>query len=42
MTRWLQRDPERDIVQHAPVLLIPHVLPLDLCRELIGGLGDGK
>ncbi len=33
---WLQRDPERDIVQHAPVLLIPHVLPPDLCRELIG------
>ena len=33
---WLHRDPARDVVVHAPVLLIPHVLPPELCRELIG------
>ncbi|MCS7032949.1 MAG: 2OG-Fe(II) oxygenase [Phycisphaerae bacterium] len=32
---WLNREPERDIIQHAPVLLIPNVLPPELCRRLI-------
>lgn len=33
---WHNREEARDIVVHAPVLLIPHVLPPELCRELIG------
>ena len=32
---WLGRDPARDIVVHAPVLLIPNVLPADVCKELM-------
>jgi peroxiredoxin/predicted 2-oxoglutarate/Fe(II)-dependent dioxygenase YbiX len=32
---WLDRDPPRDMVTHAPVLLIPHVLPPDLCKDLV-------
>jgi peroxiredoxin len=32
---FLSRDEPRDIVQHAPVLLVPNVLPPDLCRQLI-------
>lgn len=31
----LDREPPRDILQHAPVLLIPNVLPKEHCRRLI-------
>jgi hypothetical protein len=31
----LDREPPRDILQHAPVLLIPNVLPNELCQRLI-------
>ncbi len=32
---WLLREQPRDIVQHAPVLLVPNVLPPELCQDLM-------
>ena len=32
---WLHREEPRDIVQHAPVLLIPNVFSPELCKELM-------
>jgi peroxiredoxin len=32
---YLNREPARDILQHAPVLLVPNVLPKELCQRLI-------
>ncbi len=32
---WLNLEPPRDVVRHAPVLLIPNVFPAELCKDLI-------
>ena len=32
---YLDREPPRDILKHAPVLLIPNVLPKEFCQRLI-------
>jgi hypothetical protein len=31
----LNREPARDMLQHAPVLMIPNVFPIEMCQRLI-------